>query len=182
MRMMHLNVGCSDFDRSYDFYTQVVGLKPVTGEVARTQKDVAPADVSGLTSKGKRIGEHITDGKWAEAGSTVLGFSDLGPGTNRGVLLYWDEQPGGPYIDLQQWTAVPSNKIPRRGSDLGIGRLAMFVDKLEPHVARLRENNVEFVSEPQETLVGVTMLGIVCFYDPDGTLLEYVEMKDGDWS
>jgi catechol 2,3-dioxygenase-like lactoylglutathione lyase family enzyme len=179
MRMMHLNIGCSDFDRSYDFYTQVVGLKPVTGEVARTRKDVAPANVSGLTSKGKRVGEHVTKG---ETGAIVLGFSDLGPSTNRGVLLYWDEQPGGPYIDLQQWLDIPSHKIPRRASDLGIGRLAMFVDKLEPHVARLKKHDVEFVSEPQQTIVGVTRLGIVCFYDPDGTLLEYVEMMDGDWS
>jgi catechol 2,3-dioxygenase-like lactoylglutathione lyase family enzyme len=181
MRMMHLNVGCSDFDRSYDFYTQVVGMKPVTGEVARTRKDVAPTDVSAPTSKGKRVGEFVTDGKWAEAGATVLGFRDLGPGVNRGVLLYWDEQPEGPYIDLQQWTAAPGRKIERRGNDLGVGRVAMFVDKLDPHIARLKANSVEFVSEPGEVLVGVTMLGIVCFYDPDGTLLEYVEMKDGDW-
>jgi catechol 2,3-dioxygenase-like lactoylglutathione lyase family enzyme len=182
MRMMHLNVGCSDFDRSYDFYTQVVGMKPVTGKVAKTGQDVAPDDVSKPRENGKRIGEHVTDGPWAEAGARVLGISDRGTAHNRGVLLYWDEQPSGPYIDLQQFLDVPGERVERQMNDHGIGRVAMFVDKLEPHLERLRAHDVELVSAPQEVLVGTTRLGVVCFYDPDGTVLEYVEMLDGDWT
>jgi catechol 2,3-dioxygenase-like lactoylglutathione lyase family enzyme len=182
MRMMHVNIGCSDFDRSYDFYTSVVGMKPVTGAVVRTGTDAAPADLSGLTKSGKRIGEHITDGADAEAGARVLGFSDRGTGHNRGVLLYWDEQPLGPYVDLQQFLDVPGERIERATNDHGLGRLAMFVDDLEPHLARLRQNDVKFVSQPQQVLVGTTNLSVVCFYDPDGTVLEYVQMVDGGWT
>jgi catechol 2,3-dioxygenase-like lactoylglutathione lyase family enzyme len=62
-----------------------------------------------------------------------------------------------------------------------MARLAMQVDDIEADYARMREQGVEFVSEPVPILLGATAIKIVFFRDPDGTLLELVELANGGW-
>lgn len=180
MRMMHVNIGCSNFDRSYDFYTTVVGMRPLTARVVHTGQDEPSGDGLTMRANGRRLGEHRTEGEDARAAGQVLGAED-GDGANRAVLLYLDEQPGGPYIDLQEWHQKAGPPSVTRGpKDLGIGRLALFVNDLGQHLERLKEAGVQIVSEPRVLTVGTTDMQIVCFRDPDGALLEYVEIVTAD--
>jgi catechol 2,3-dioxygenase-like lactoylglutathione lyase family enzyme len=181
MRMMHVNIGCSDFDRSYDFYTRVVGMHPLTAKVLQTQA-VDPVDLAHVSRSGKRVGEHRTEGEDAKKGGIVLGTED-GDATNRAVLLYWEDQPTGPFVDLQEWKQkIGAGSVTRDAKELGLGRLAIFVDDIEPHKARLAREGVELVGPMQTMEIGVTDMKIACFRDPDGTLLEYVEMVGGGWN
>lgn len=99
---------------------------------------------------------------------------------SRGVLMYWPGSPGGPYIDLLQWTEGGQHLV-RTPKETGLARLAMQVDDIEGEYARLRERGVEFISAPAPILLGATMIKVVFFRDPDGTLLELVELANGGW-
>jgi catechol 2,3-dioxygenase-like lactoylglutathione lyase family enzyme len=179
MRMMHVSISCSDFDRSYDFYTKVVGLVPLTVTTLRTGKLDTDIDLDRVSSRGHRTGEARTSIEDAPLAARILGFEGES-GENRAALLYWPEQPNGPYIDLQQWREPSGGPAElRHGKDLGFGRLAMFVDDLDAHLARLDAAGVTPVSSPETVVVGATRMSIVCFPDPDGTMLEYVELPDG---
>jgi catechol 2,3-dioxygenase-like lactoylglutathione lyase family enzyme len=176
MRMMHINIGCSDFERSYEFYTQVVGMRPLTARVLQTGQPDPPEDGWRVRANGRRVAEHRMEGDHARTAAEVLGAED-GDGANRAVLLYLDEQPAGPFIDLQEWqqkTGAPS--VTRGPKDLGLGRIALFVDDLGEQLDRLKAAGVDLVSEPGLLAVGTTDMRIVCFRDPDGTLLEFVEL------
>lgn len=180
MRFMHVSVGCSDFDRSYDFYTGVVGLIPLTKQVAETGVVDPALDPSEIGINGRRRGEARSSAEDTVTLRRVLGVT--GDTQQRSVLLFARDQPGGPYIDLQQWSE-PTGKprVERQPKDLGLGRIAIFVDDIDAHVARLDAAKVELLSRPEDVVVGATPIRIVCFLDPDGTLLELVEMSSDGW-
>lgn len=177
MRMMHINVGCSDFDRSYDFYTQVVGLLPLTAKVVKTGEADTSVDLTHVGEDGHRIGEARMGPQEGLNAARILGFEGEGA-ANRSTLLYWDEQPNGPYIDLQEWDEkVGWERVERHPKALGVGRVAIFTNDLDAKLKKLEEAGAQLVNPPTTVTVGVTPMRIFCFYDPDGTLLEFVEDK-----
>jgi catechol 2,3-dioxygenase-like lactoylglutathione lyase family enzyme len=179
MRMMHVSVSCSDFDRSYDFYTKVVGMLPLTVKTLQTGEPVRDIDLDRVSPSGRRVGEARSSAEDSPRAAKLLGFPGES-GENRATLLYWEEQPTGPFIDLQEWE-VKSGGPPetRHAKDLGFGRLAMFVDDLDAQLARLSAVGVEPIAAPEEVVVGATRMKIVCIEDPDGTALEFVELVGG---
>jgi catechol 2,3-dioxygenase-like lactoylglutathione lyase family enzyme len=99
---------------------------------------------------------------------------------SRGVLLYWPGLPEGPYIDLLEWTEG-GYEVERTPKGTGFARLALRVDDIEVEYQRMRSLGVEFRSEPVRITLGSTAIKIVFFHDPDGTLLEFVELSAGGW-
>jgi catechol 2,3-dioxygenase-like lactoylglutathione lyase family enzyme len=174
MKLFHTNVVCTDFEKSYAFYTGKVGLVPLT----RRRAGIPDPVKSARTGDGRLPGEARTRPEDGAASARALGLeADMG---SRGVLLYWPGSPEGPYIDLLQWTegGQPLDRTPKQ---TGLARLAMQVDDIEGEYGRMRERGIEFLSEPVPILLGATTIKIVCFRDPDGTLLELVELANGGW-
>ena len=99
----------------------------------------------------------------------VLGFDDLETDTDSGAMV---NAGGGTRFAL---FVTPNTQ---RG---GHTQLGFAVDDIEAEYTRMRDRGVEFISEPAPILLGATAIKIVFFRDPDGTLLELVEMAQGGW-
>jgi catechol 2,3-dioxygenase-like lactoylglutathione lyase family enzyme len=95
----------------------------------------------------------------------------------RGALM---ALPGTPtLIDLLEW------KEPRDASPpyphlyhLGLARIALTTRDLDADMAELEREGVEFLSPPASLAgPGGAATRFVCFKDPDGTVLELVELS-----
>ena len=142
--VLHVNVNCSDFERSRAFYERL-GFKVFM--------PVAP--------EGR--------GQVAEA----VGMPEY---TLRGALM---RHADGATLNLLEWQAPRDEQRPSGAlHQLGIARIAMTTRDLDADVATLRAAGVEFLSkEPgavPDGLRGKTRF--ICFKDPDGTVLELVEL------
>lgn len=173
MRFFHFNVVCSDFDRSYDFYTKVVGLRALTSSSAGTSAEGGNPSKSGWQPGEGRSGPDDGPGI-----AEVLGFN--GTGEYRGVFLYFGSSAKGPYIDLLEWKD-PAPPVERTARNIGLARVAFQVDNLDEHLARLEQHGVPLIAPPKEVLLGVTRLRVVCFRDPDGVQLEFLEFSEKAW-
>ena len=176
MKLFHINVVCTDFEKSYAFYTEQVGLVPLTRKSAGIESPAA----STRAEDGRLPGEARTRPEDGAASARALGLpagTDMG---SRGVLLYWPGAPEGPYLDLLQWT-VGGVAVDRSPKETGLARMAFQVEDIDADYAAMLERGVEFVSEPQQILLGATTIRIVFFRDPDGTLLELVSLSQGGW-
>jgi catechol 2,3-dioxygenase-like lactoylglutathione lyase family enzyme len=172
VNLFHFNVVCSDFDRSYDFYTNAVGMRPLTSSQAGTDpgadsrrsapSTARPGEGRPLPGDGARVAE-------------LLGFD--GTGEYRGAFLYFGTSRSGAYLDLLEWQD-PGPPVRRSARDIGLSRVAIRVDDLAEQLARLDRYGVPLVTAPKEFTLGVTRVRVVCFRDPDDVLLEYLEFVD----
>ena len=148
-RIFHLNIVCTDLQRSRAFY-ELVGFKTVLD--------------TGLREGGP---DRAGVGMGADSVNAVMMMS-LEP-----------DNPSAPLIDLMQWVRPPSHgeathRAPK--SDLahvGMGRLALHTTGIDAEYTRLRDAGVEFLSPPVTMGDGTTRY--CCFFDPDGTIMELVE-------
>jgi catechol 2,3-dioxygenase-like lactoylglutathione lyase family enzyme len=175
VKLFHINVVCTDFEKSYTFYTELVGLVPLTRRGAGIPDAAKPT----RAADGRLPGEARTRPEDGEPSSRALAMEGSDMGT-RGVLLYWPDSPQGPYIDLLEWNE-PGHPVERTPREPGLARLAMQVDDIDADYSRMLARGVEFLSEPVPILLGATTIRIVFFRDPDGTLLELVELANGGW-
>ena len=176
MKLFHINVVCTDFEKSYAFYTDQVGLVPLT----RRSAGIDGPAVSTRAADGRLPGEARTRPEDGASSAKALGLPEGTDMGSRGVLLYWPEAPEGPYLDLLQWTdgGIAVESWPK---ETGLARMAFQVEDIDADYAAMRARGVEFVSEPQQILLGATTIKIVFFHDPDGTLLELVSLAHGGW-
>lgn len=94
----------------------------------------------------------------------------------KGALLVHED---GSSIDLLEWQAPRDARPPYDAlNHLGLGRIALVTRNLDADVERLRRSGVEFLSERpgevRDAVGGTTRF--ICFKDPDGTVLELVEL------
>jgi len=94
----------------------------------------------------------------------------------RGVFMRLGTDPNAPMIDLVQFIDPPPQGQPYPTlNNLGICRVAFLVDDIEAVYKELQAKQVEFVA-PLQMLDGPrdSKIGVVCFKDPDGTVLELI--------
>lgn len=96
--------------------------------------------------------------------------------TVRGALMVHDS---GAIIDLLEWQSPRLEAPPYEHlNHLGLARLALITTDLDADMERLRADGVQFVSSQPgrvpDPFGGTTRF--ICFEDPDGTILELVEM------
>jgi catechol 2,3-dioxygenase-like lactoylglutathione lyase family enzyme len=146
--LTHININCSDYERSKAFY-ELLGFREFWQVPETNRAEIAAA-----------VG--------------------MAPYRVRGALLKLetDESGGVPLtIDLLQWIdphddAAPYPHLYHRG----IARIALTSSDLDADVARLKSAGVEFISDPVQLDPGSPISPrFVCFKDPDGTVLEFVE-------
>jgi catechol 2,3-dioxygenase-like lactoylglutathione lyase family enzyme len=145
--MMHVNINCSDYERSRKFY-EGLGFKVMWEVPERNTPEVAAA--VGMRQY------HV-----------------------RGALLRLEGSPTTPAIDLLEWKEPRDSAPPYPHLyHLGIARICLMTSNMDADVATLKTQGVEFISEP--VLLSppdVPPSRFVCFKDPDGTVLELVEIS-----
>ena len=144
--IMHVNVNCSDYERSREFY-ETLGFR-VVWEVP----EVGSPEVSAAVG--------------------------MPPYRVRGALMAL-ENDSPMLIDLLEWKDPHDDDAPYPHLyHLGLARIAMVTSNMDADVKELQEMGVEFISDPVRLAgPGGTSSRFVCFKDPDGTVLELVEMS-----
>jgi catechol 2,3-dioxygenase-like lactoylglutathione lyase family enzyme len=92
----------------------------------------------------------------------------------RGVFMRLGSDPNAPVLDLVQFVDPPTQGQPYASlNNVGICRIAFTVDDIDRTYEDLKARKVEFVA-PLKKLNGPGggQMGVVCFKDPDGTVLE----------
>lgn len=142
--MVHVNVNCSDFDRSLVFY-RMLGFELLAMVPETNTPEVAAA-----------VG--------------------MPPYRVRGGIL---QLPGeSTLIDLLEWQE-PSDPAPpyEHLYHLGLARVALRTTNLEADLAELAASGVEPIGAPADVVwAGQPTSRIACFEDPDGTIVELVEL------
>jgi len=143
--LFHVNVNCSNFERSLRFY-KMLGFKVAL--------DIPEVGGNSDTLRGLGFPN-------ATARAAIMTLSD-DPHATRLDLIEWkiprDETK--PYARLNH---------------LGIARIALYTKSLREEYQRLKSEGVEFISEPVVIRTGAGTALFACLYDPDGTILELIE-------
>lgn len=145
--LVHVNINCSDYDRSKAFY-EVLGFQEVWPVPETNTAEVAAAvGMPPYRVKGALL------------------------------MLQGDEVAAPVTIDLLEWKEPRDEEPPYGHLyHYGIARIALATSDLDGDMARLDEAGAEFLSEPatMPPSSGSTAR-FVCFKDPDGIVLELVE-------
>lgn len=94
----------------------------------------------------------------------------------RGVFMRLGEDPNAPVLDLVQFIDPPPQGTPYPSlNNIGICRIAFTVDDIDKTYEDLKAKKVDFVA-PLKKISGPggSTIGVVCFKDPDGTILELI--------
>ena len=92
----------------------------------------------------------------------------------RGVFVRLGNDQNAPVLDLVQFIDPPTQGQPYPTlNNVGICRIAFTVDDIDKTYEELKAKKVEFVA-PLKKIDGPggAKIGVVCFKDPDGTILE----------
>jgi glyoxylase I family protein len=151
LNLVHVNLHTTDLERSIAFYERL-GWK-VMFELARRK----PVELGAVGLAGGL--EH--------GGGRVLAV----------VLSLGDDPRCATKIELMQYVDPPATpKPPKPKQEAGTHRIAMRVRDLDGTVAQLRASGVEIRDEPHEIRSMGGRQRFVLFPDPDGNLLELIEL------
>lgn len=141
-------INCTDLDRSQAFYEDTLGLS-MTKRVYLPQSEVL-AKAMGL------------DGEFSAEACNLQ--------TTAG--------PDGTSIDLVEWKQPRACGTPYRQLwHVGIPRLAFLTDNIDEMYASCLAKGVRFLSKPRTLGSDHARTRAVHLYDPDGTVLELLEMN-----
>jgi catechol 2,3-dioxygenase-like lactoylglutathione lyase family enzyme len=151
--MFHVAVNCTDFARSRVFY-EALGFRVVWEVPEIGTPEIARA--CGIAPRNGTSGYEIRGALMALEGESTL--IDL---------LEWREphEPAPPYPNI---------------CHLGIARIALQTTDLDADMKALEALGAELVGPPATVAaLGTQGTRFVCFKDPDGTILELVEVLGG---
>ena len=144
-RFFHVNICVSDMERSIQFYERI-----------------------GFT----KVGDFMLGGGEPGIGVALgLAVKQL-----RGVFMRLNDDPNAPVLDLVQFVDPPHQGKPYPTlNNIGICRIAFLVDDITSVYEKLQALDVEFIA-PLNMFDGPrgSKIGVVCFKDPDGTVLELI--------
>ncbi|MBF6559099.1 MAG: VOC family protein [Candidatus Binataceae bacterium] len=94
----------------------------------------------------------------------------------RGVFMRLGAEANAPVLDLVEFIDPPTQGQPYPTlNNTGICRIAFTVDDIDRTYGELKARQIEFVA-PLKKIAGPggATIGVVCFKDPDGTILELI--------
>ena len=94
----------------------------------------------------------------------------------RGVFMRLGDDPNAPVLDLVEFIDPPTQGEPYPSlNNVGICRIAFTVDDIDRTYEELKSKGVQFVAPLKKVNgPGGAKIGVVCFKDPDGTVLELI--------
>ncbi len=144
----HININCTEFDRSFEFYKRL-GFRPIVGP-AKGGGGAINEQVLRLPRKAR---------SW-------------------GVIMQLGDDPHCSHVDLIEWQEPRTEGRPYERLDhVGIARACFYSKNIWQDYATLRAEGVNFYSEPQIATYKTGQSAVVCFEDPDGTVLEMVQFQ-----
>ena len=149
-RVMHVNINCSDLSRSLTFYQDFVGLKAMSHTAPQ------PQDGAGFGMEGEvQWDAHI---------------------------LHDERGMEGPALDLLEWKKPsPTGKPYSVANQLGFFRLCILVPDVDAVYARAQASGISCIAPPMEYPIDREAdfsVRVVNCFDPDGTVIEFVERKE----
>jgi catechol 2,3-dioxygenase-like lactoylglutathione lyase family enzyme len=156
LQIFHINVNCSDLERSLEFYKRI-GFSEVIDFNAQTES--------------------------ADSGGAALGEPQLGPALGlpagtpaRARMLMLGDNPRSARLDLIEWqdtdrTTPPYDSLTR----LGIARICLRVRDIDEAYREMLAANARPFTEPTLIDMGGSRQKFFCAYDPDGTVVEFME-------
>lgn len=145
--VMHVNLNCSDLERSLAFYREAVGLTPAAHTHPPPQPGFPMGDI--------------------EAPDAV----------QWDAWILQDERGfGGPSLDLLQWRLpAPTGRPYPVANHLGLTRLGVAVPDVDLAHQRLEALGYPCFAPPAEVPVAADLTARICVArDPDGALVEFV--------
>ena len=94
----------------------------------------------------------------------------------RGVFMRLGDDANAPVLDLVQFIDPPPHGQPYPTlNNIGICRIAFTVDDIDKTYEELKAKKIECLA-PLKKIKGPNdaVIGVVCFKDPDGTILELI--------
>ncbi|MGH7021971.1 MAG: VOC family protein [Caulobacteraceae bacterium] len=129
----------------------------------------------------RRLGfEILNDRRNVDWPDFVAGIFGMRRAKGRGVLMVLPSDPNGPMLDLIEWLEPKATfPDPNRAADEVPRILAFRTRNVHAAHADLQASGVRFCGEvfvPKEDL---GLVGSVCCRDPDGNLVELIELRPG---
>jgi catechol 2,3-dioxygenase-like lactoylglutathione lyase family enzyme len=135
-----------------------------------------PRPPDALGTEGRRTGEINCPEQDRDVPFSLMDFEATG-GRYRACFFHWGDTPGFPALDLIQWLDAPGGRrIERKGNDFGLSRFAMAVADIDDAAQRMIDHGAEVVHPPIADPVDGLIYKVAFFRDPDGTLVQFVEM------
>jgi catechol 2,3-dioxygenase-like lactoylglutathione lyase family enzyme len=150
-RIVHVNVVCTDIERSLRFYRDILGAKVVSSLGGGESAELAEA--MGFEGAAQYRAYLLSFGEGSKTSPTTL-------------------------IDLLQWAKPPGKGKPYDTmNNVGIARICFAVDHIDKTYEDLKAKGVEFITPPRDMALrpGAVhpLLHRACFFrDPDGVMLE----------
>lgn len=151
LNLVHINLHVANLERSIDFYERL-GWK-VLGDLGRQ----SPAPLVCVDLGQGRV---------------------YGGGTVKGVIISLGDDPRcATKLELVENVDPPSLPQPIKApNEAGVHRLAMRVKNLDATIAEFRSRGIAIEDQPHEIFTMGGRQRFVLFVDPDGNLLELIEL------
>ncbi len=149
LQIFHVNLNCSDLDRSRAFY-ELIGFEVVNH---------FPADPQSFAEIALAPTLRLPDDCDARA-----------------VLMALSDDPRATRLDLIEWQRPESERVPKGDlARIGFGRLCLKVRNCQDLHDRLTAAGHRPYSAPREISMGGTRQLVFCTDDPDGTVVEFMQ-------
>ena len=145
--IFHININCIDLERSKRFY-ELLGF---------------------------RVAVEFPEGEYPDIGEGLA----IGAHKVKGALMHRGENQDAAFLDLLEWIGADSNaQMTASAQTGGIRRIAFRAKDVSAEFERLRKEGVAFLSDPVTVSGPTGQPGkFVCFLDPDGNMLELIEVQ-----
>jgi glyoxylase I family protein len=117
------------------------------------------------------------DVEWPDFVASIFGMTRA---KGRGVLMNLPADPSGPMLDLIEWVEPKAEFAQVPSADGAVPRILAFRTKnVHAAYAALKAKGVRFTREVFGPHPELGIVGSCCCYDPNGNLIELIELNPG---
>jgi hypothetical protein len=121
----------------------------------------------------------LDDRRHVEWPDFLSDFFGMTRAKGRGVLMVVADDPEGPMLDLIQWVEPKARFDPAPIGDGGVPRIIAFrMHNVHAAYDALKAKGIRFTRE-LFTNDALGVVGSCCCFDPNGNLIELIELKSG---
>lgn len=171
IQFFHINVNCSDLERSLAFY-RAIGFREVIDFGDKSDGDKSDGDKSDKEPSTPKA--DAAPGLGDDTLARILGLS--GRLKARARIMMLDDNQRGTRLDLIQWIepAYEGKPYPHL-THLGAARICFKVKDIDDLYRAVCEAGGKPFTEPLTIDLGPSRQKVFCVPDPDGTVLEFME-------